>query len=364
MDTAPLAAPATESPAWGLGPFTKLHARNPVMVPDPAQRFRCPFAGEVAWEAKDVFNPAAVVRDGRVHLLYRAEDLVGRHKGTSRIGLAVSGDGTSFVREPAPVLFPARDGHEGLEWEGGCEDPRCVQGEDGTYVMTYTAYDGKIARLFVASSRDLRTWTKHGSAFAPRFRDTWSKSGSIVCRRVGDALVAQRINGVYWMYFGESDIFAATSDDLLRWTPVEGIDRGRPHQEIAGDPRRYLRPVFSTRAGRFDSGLVEPGPPAVLTERGIVFLYNCANAGKSGGDKRLPDWTYAPGQVLLDACDPTVVIARCQAPFLIPDQEYERTGQIANVCFIEGLVPFQGKWWLYYGTADSRIAVATAPLLG
>lgn len=361
MNASPLAA-ITATPAWGLGPFTKLHASNPVMEPGERQRFACPFAGEVAWEAKDVFNPAAVVRDGRIHLLYRAEDRIGRFAGTSRIGLAVSTDGTTFTRDATPVLFPARDGHEGYEWEGGCEDPRCVQADDGTYVLTYTAYDGTCARLFVATSPDLRTWTKHGSAFGPRHRDTWSKSGSILCRRVDEALVAHRVNGVYWMYWGESDIFAATSTDLIRWTPVDSTNRGRPHQSAASDPVACLRPVFSVRARRFDSGLVEPGPPALWTERGIIFLYNAANALKGGGDRRLPEWTYAPGQVLLDPIDPTAVIARCEVPFMVPDQQYERSGQIANVCFIEGLVPFRGKWWLYYGTADSRIAVATAPL--
>ena len=60
----------------------------------------------MAWEEKDVFNPAAVVKDGLVHLIYRAEDTVGRFAGTSRIGLATSRDGLHFERRPQPVLFP------------------------------------------------------------------------------------------------------------------------------------------------------------------------------------------------------------------------------------------------------------------
>ena len=89
----------------------------------------------MAWEEKDVFNPAAVVKDGLVHLIYRAEDTVGRFAGTSRIGLATSRDGLHFDRRPQPVLFPDNDAFRRYEWEGGCEDPRVVETDDGRYVI-------------------------------------------------------------------------------------------------------------------------------------------------------------------------------------------------------------------------------------
>jgi predicted GH43/DUF377 family glycosyl hydrolase len=41
-----------------------------------------------------------------------------------------------------------------------------------------------------------------------------------------------------------------------------------------------------------------------------------------------------------------------------PDNIYEISGQVGHVCFAEGLVNYKGKWFLYYGTADSKIAVA------
>jgi predicted GH43/DUF377 family glycosyl hydrolase len=44
-----------------------------------------------------------------------------------------------------------------------------------------------------------------------------------------------------------------------------------------------------------------------------------------------------------------------------PEKKYEITGQVNQVCFLEGMVPFNGKWFLYYGTADSKIAVAVHP---
>ncbi|MBK8047202.1 MAG: hypothetical protein IPK16_08825 [Anaerolineales bacterium] len=210
---------------WTLGPFVREDLANPCLTPDPTATFFCPIRQEaVHWEAKDVFNPAAVVRDGQIHLLYRAEDSVGRFAGTSRIGLATSTDGLHFVRRPTPVLYPDHDAMEVYEWEGGCEDPRIVEDGLGGYVLTYTAYDGYTARLAVATSTDLVHWQKHGLAFgkaqAGRYRDLWSKSGSIVCSLDGDHLVASRIDGKYWMYWGESDIYLATSDNLLDWEPL------------------------------------------------------------------------------------------------------------------------------------------------
>ena len=87
------------------------------------------------------------------------------------------------------------------------------------------------------------------------------------------------------------------------------------------------------------------------------MLYNGVNA-KVGGDPAVPPGTFCGGQVLMDRADPTRVVRRCTTFFLRPDQPFERSGQVANVCFLEGLVRFRGKWLLYYGTADSRIGVA------
>eukprot|EP01031_Cornospumella_fuschlensis_P025041 gene25041-30246_t len=114
----------------------------------------------INWEAKDVYNPSAVVRDGKVFLLYRAEDTLKVVDGTSRLGLAVSEDGIHFKRQTKPVFYPDNDFMKKYEYPGGTEDPRLVETEDGKYILTYTAYDGKTARLCVASSADLQTWKK------------------------------------------------------------------------------------------------------------------------------------------------------------------------------------------------------------
>ena len=151
-------------PSWAIGSFSRPRR---VLDDRPAVSFTCPVSKEtVAWAAKDLFNPGAVVHDGRVCLLVRAEDEVGRYAGVSRIGLATSTDGLHFELEPAPVLAPGDDRWQAWEWPGGCEDPRVVESPDGGFVCTYTAFDGKAGAMFVATSPDLRHWTKHGPAFA------------------------------------------------------------------------------------------------------------------------------------------------------------------------------------------------------
>ena len=346
---------------WTLGPFVKVDSVNPVLESDMVATFHCPILDtDVQWSDKDVFNPAAVVRFGKVYLLYRAEDKIGKYNGTSRIGLAMSEDGLHFRKLSAPVFYPDRDSMQRYEWEGGCEDPRVIEDERGTYYMTYTAYDGETARLLVATSDDLYSWQKHGLAFeGTKYSLVWSKSGSIVCRLKGSRWVAERINGKYWMYWGDTNMYAATSDDLIRWTPVmlkEGEAQEIPFQILA-KPYAGLKPIAGPRRGKFDSQLIEPGPPAMLTDKGILLLYNSRNI-LAYGDSTLADGCYTAGQLLFDPKDPTKVIKRTDSYFMKPDKPYEIAGQVNQVTFIEGLVKLKNRWFLYYGTADSKIAVA------
>ena len=308
----------------------------------------------VAWEARDTFNPAAATFGGELAVLYRAEDASGEGIGerTSRIGLALSSDGSSFRRLGKPVLFPGKDGAEKWDAPGGCEDPRVCETPDGRYLMLYTMWNRKVPRLGVATSRDLLKWTKHGPAFSGRFRDLATKSASVVCERRGDSLVAAKVGGRYLMYWGEEFVNLATSDDLVNWSPVCAAN---------GDLLRVIEP----RKGKFDSALTECGPPAVLTQKGILLLYNGKNKPGTDGDKRYAAGAYCGGQVLFSVDEPTKVIARLDEPFFVPEAEYEKSGQYpSGTVFLEGLVPFRGKWWLFFGCADSRVGMATLPCDG
>jgi len=238
--------------AWMFGPFEKPKDVNPAITPSPVSQFRSAVGDSIVrWEEHATFNPAAVVKDGKVYVLYRAEDasgeqMIGGH--TSRIGLAESQDGLHFTRKSAPVLYPDGDAQREYEWPGGVEDPRIVEAEDGMYVLTYTQWNRRIPRLAIATSRDLVNWTKHGPAFAHSDNgeapQPESKSGAIVARTEGNRMIATRLHGKYWMYFNVPDILIATSDDLVDWTPLEDSD-GRLNQGPLAAPG-----LFRLLAGR------------------------------------------------------------------------------------------------------------------
>jgi len=108
------------------------------------------------WESAGTFNPSVVARDGKIVMLYRAQDKA----GTSRLGYAESADGIHFTRRSEPVFSPETD----YEKDGGVEDPRLVQFAD-TYYLTYTGYNKKDAQLCLATSKDLLHWHREGIIF-------------------------------------------------------------------------------------------------------------------------------------------------------------------------------------------------------
>jgi predicted GH43/DUF377 family glycosyl hydrolase len=328
---------------------------NPVLGPDSSFMFRDPVNNDsVRWQKADVFNPAAIVKDNKIYLLFRAEDnpaaiLGGR---TSRIGLAWSEDGIHFTKYPVPVLYPDKDSLFAFDRPGGCEDPRVVQTEDSLYVMAYTSWDYKVARLSIAFSKDLIRWEKKGPAFIKahngKFADHWSKSGSMVTQMVNGRQVAAKIEGKYWMYWGEEFVNLAWSENLYDWNPLL-------------DEQGNLLQLISPRDGKFDSRLTECGPPAVISQEGIVLYYNGKNAEDEHADPSLPRGTYSVGRVVFSKSDRTSVIFRSDSCLLKPTLPHEVSGQYkSGTVFSEGLVFFQNSWYLYYGTADSFVGLAIA----
>ena len=341
-------------PDWALGGFVRPEKANPIITPNPSNQFDCPMQDKkIGWEESDVFNPAATVKDGKIYVLYRAEDnsATGIGKRTSRIGLAESEDGIHMKRRKTPVMYPDKDNMKEYEWEGGCEDPRVTMTEDGLYVMAYTSWNRKVARLCIATSHDLVKWEKHGPAFAKayngRFKDIFCKSGSMVTTIKDGKQVLKKIDGKYFMYWGEHAVYAATSDDLVNWTPIL-------------DEKNELATVIKPRPQYFDSALTECGPPAILTDKGIVLLYNGKNqTNDSKRDKRFTAGAYCAGQILTDPKEPMKVLQRLDVPFFRPMASFEKSGQyVDGTVFIEGLVFFKNKWYLYYGCADSQVSVA------
>jgi beta-1,2-mannosidase len=277
------------------------------------------------WESAGAFNPAVIVRDGEFVMLYRAQDTA----GTSRLGYAESSDGIHFTRRPEPVLSPEAD----YEKDGGVEDPRLVQIGD-TYYLTYTGYNKEDAQLCLAESKDLVHWKRRGvilPAYEGNWNRAWTKSG---------AIVPEKIDGKYWMYWlGTAEdktdqMGLSSSTDLLHW-----------HEETA-------TPVLPRRPGKFDSRVVEPGPPPIVTPKGIVLVYN-------GADDTL---VYRTGIAVFDRRDPRKVLYRSDEPVFAPELEWEKVGQVPNVVFVEGMARKGSDWLFYYGGADQYVGIATAKL--
>jgi beta-1,2-mannosidase len=344
----------TVSSAQTLPTHFKKPKENPILKADSSFTFFCPIKKDtVHWQKADVFNPAAIVKDGKIFLLYRCEDNPKAHLGgrTSRLGLAESTDGIHFKKYPQPVLFPDNDAFQQYDYPGGCEDPRLVQTEDGLFVVAYTAWNNKVARLSIAFSKDLLHWEKKGLAFAKahdgKFADSWSKSASMLTKFVKGKPVLAKIDGKYWMYWGETQVNLAWSENLYDWYPLL-------------DEKGALKSLITARKNKFDSHLTECGPPALITDKGVVLLYNGRNSdNEKDGDPKLPKGTYSVGQVIFDAQQLEKVISRSEEPFLVPTLAHEKTGQYqAGTTFAEGLVYYKRQWFLYYGTADSFVGLA------
>jgi predicted GH43/DUF377 family glycosyl hydrolase len=277
------------------------------------------------WESAGTFNPSVVEHEGKYVMLYRAQD----KSGTSRLGYAESEDGVHFRKRPDPVLSPEAD----YERDGGVEDPRLVRFSD-TYYLTYTGYNKKDAQLCLATSKDLIHWERKGvilPAYKGNWNVVWTKSG---------AIVPEKIDGKYWMYFlgtaadKTDQTGLAYSSDLIHW--VEATNT----------------PVLPTRPGRFDSRVVEPGPAPILTNDGIVLIYN-------GADDKL---VYRTAVAIFDRKDPRKLLYRSDQPIFSPEKAWEKTGQVPNVVFVEGAVKRGDRYLFYYGAADKYVGVAEAPV--
>ncbi len=278
----------------------------------------------VTWESAGTFNPAVVRHNSLFVMLYRAQDAA----GTSRLGYAESADGIHFERRAEPVLSPEAD----YEKDGGVEDPRLQRFGD-TYYLTYTGYNKKDAQLCLATSKDLIHWEREGvilPAYKGNWNKGWTKSG---------AIVPEKIDGKYWMYWlGTSadktdQMGISYSSDLLHWTEATET------------------PVLPRRPGKFDSRVVEPGPPPILTDSGIVLIYN-------GADDQL---VYRTGIAVFDRRDPRKLLSRSAQPIFAPEREWEKVGQVPNVVFVEGMARQGNRWLFYYGGADKYVGVAEAP---
>ncbi len=310
----------------GPDAFTK-HHENPIMMP----------RAENGWEAWQVFNPGAILLDGKVHFLYRA---IGEG-GVSRLGYAKSDDGFKiYDRLDYPVYEHAACGDEycvyslssGGSWSG-CEDPRIVQVDDeDTLYLTYTACDNGL-RVALSSIKVNDFLNKKWKWKAPKLI---SKPGEVHKNWV---IFPEKIRGKYAILHSVNPTIEVTYTDDLEFEQEECIESKHVDGGKRGDVcwHCYVRGA---------------GPPPIKTKYGWLLFYHAL-------DRNDPS-KYKLGAMLLDLDDPTKVIVRSKEPILEPSEDYEFNGYKGGVIYCIGSVVKDGQLLVYYGSADNYVCVAKA----
>ncbi|MEK7612765.1 MAG: hypothetical protein AAB449_01300 [Patescibacteria group bacterium] len=302
---------------------TELVARakeNPILKP----------VEEHPWEKKAVFNPAAIDIDGTIHILYRALS----DDNTSVLGYATTKNGVKITyRHPTPAYIPREDFEKKKGGaSSGCEDPRLTRFGNTIY-LAYTAYDGVNPWRAALSSISVKD-------FVARRFDKWQKPQLITPDPVNDkdtCLLPEKVGGQYMLMHRIDPKLCADYIDSLDFTKV----RVSRCIEIMGQ-----------RAGMWDSKKIGIAGPPIKTDKGWLLIYHGVSVSN----------TYRLGAVLLDLASPTVVISRTVDTILEPVEEYERVGLVRNVIFSCGAVRRGDTIFIYYGGADTVLAVAKVSL--
>ena len=261
----------------------------------------------------DAGDPELDLSDPRV-INYRGEDFL---TTMSHLRLVCSEDGIHF-HEPGgdyTPLFGASD-YETY----GIEDCRvCAIGN--TYYLTYTAVSRHGVGVGMISTRDWRSFQRHGLILPPHNKDC--------------ALFGEPMNGKYYLLhrpsspeLGGNYIWLAESEDLLHW----------------GDHKCLIH----SRPGMWDEARVGAGASPILTEHGWLEIYHGANRNNR----------YCLGALMLDRNDPSRVLARSEQPLMEPEAPYELTGFFGNVVFTNGHLVDGDRLTIYYGASDEVICGA------
>jgi len=311
------------------------------------------------FECFGVLNPAAIREGNTVHLFYRAVT-----KGNySTIGYCeLDGPETIVLRKNTPLIFPE------FNYEShGIEDPRICK-IDGLYYLSYTAYDGVNALGALATSTDLKHFTKHGIV-VPHL--SYFEFDQLTHE-------AEDVPDRYWTHFNPNPFTMEINRENLIWDKnviffprrIDGklhfIHRIKPDiQHVAVNELTELTPEFWTDyisniekhtllTPKFEHEItyIGGGAPPIETEMGWLLIYHGVRYTANGN-------LYSACAALLDLEDPLKEIIRLPYPLLQPEYDWEQVGQVNNVCFPCGTVVFDDTLYIYYGAADEQIAYAT-----
>lgn len=284
---------------------------NPILTKD-----------NVPFRVNSIFNAGAVKVEDRYLLLCRTEMPDGRSSFT----LAESSDGINFTSGSEPCLTPRhhKDYFEYVEW--GIEDPRITPIDDKFYI-TYTGYSQYQPLVMLAETRDFKDFKIHGPISEPSNKDC--------------SLFPEKIDGFYWKIDRPSagtrnDIWISKSPDFIHW----------------GSPRVLMQPL----PGTWETNKIGSSSNPIKTKDGWLMLYH--------GVREFPASSiYKLGVVLLDSEKPWILKGRTREPVIVPDKDYERTGDVMNVVFSNGWIAEPGgSIKIYYSGADSNICLAVTSI--
>jgi len=308
------------------------------------------------WESIEVFNPAAVYIDGKIHLLYRATGEYVNY--ISRLGHAVFDENLNLVeRSDEPCFSPEIE-----FWEMSVEDARLTPLEGRlymTYVVTPTPCPPYSVRRRLGMPMRPQARTRISLA------EVTCESGHMSFQRLGiitpygsnqrdTVLFPEKIGGRYaalhrpstWIGPGyptdTPGIWFAYLDDLPPGTSI-------PQSKPGG---MYGHRLVMKSEQPWEARKIGAGPPPVKTDRGWLLIYHGVDENR----------VYRAGAALLDLEEPWKVIARTPEPILEPVEEYERVGDVPNVVFPEGAVTIGDELLVFYGGADKVCCVASVHL--
>ena len=317
------------------------------------------------FENEAVLNPGTIREGDDVHLFYRAVS-VGNYSSVGYCRL--NGAFTVKERFHKPLLVPE------FEYEShGIEDPRIVKIDD-TYYLTYTAYDGVNALGALAISKDLLHFEKLGLLVPQITYEEFS----------GLAATKKEINEKYLRYNDNKGIAENQRKKILVWdknviffprkinNKFYFLHRIKPDIQIVVSItdlkeltnefwRNYFLHlgdfIFMSSKYAHEVNYIGGGCPPVETKDGWLLIYHGVHDTISG-------FVYSACAALLDLENPRKEIARLPYPLFKPEAEWEKKGEVNNVCFPTGTALFDDTLYIYYGAADSVIAYASVSLSG
>jgi predicted GH43/DUF377 family glycosyl hydrolase len=299
-----------------VGELFRRHPTNPILTAD-----------DWPYPANTVFNAGAtLLHDGTTLLLCRVED----RRGISHLTAARSPNGVDgWEIDPQPTLSPDPDHHPSESW--GLEDPRVVYlAELGRYAITYTSYSRVGASVSLAMTEDFRTFERYGVIMPPE-----DKNSAIIPRRVGDrwAIVHRPMSSLLGNH-----IWISYSPDLKHW----------------GDHRMLLE---ARRGAWWDAYHIGLSPPLIETPEGWLMIYHGVRDTAAGR-------IYRCGLALFDLDNLERGALRGEEWVLGPQEPYELFGDVGYVVFPCGYTVGgdSDALNLYYGAADTSIALATASI--